>query len=267
MQKLNEFLGQIMTSVAQARQMADIQSASLSEDYHADDMLQGMPIPHYTINEAEVSVPVMVVGVSCQGEDKEDTVKRLTDMVQSVLPQLYYRTIKNCYYDKQKRLAREAGETDVMERKLSDEPELKERYQKAAEKIADSSTEHFRVYLEEANLEMQRLIDITEAFIDIVYKLTKVEFSAVEEADNPFYDKADMKAACYRMGKRMRFEFKEVFKSLQGVMIEPSTSKMNEYASENFLLQIKMKLKEQDLDFVVEKDEKSGENKRFLSLT
>ena len=45
-----------------------------------------------------------------------------------------------------------------------------------------------------------------------------------------------------------------------------NTVKMNEYATQDCLMHIKLKIKEQDLTLQVEEDEK-GKEKRYLSLT
>jgi hypothetical protein len=63
MVKLSEFIGEMVSDISEARKLADSNSVALSQSYHADPFLKGMPIPHYTIEEAEVKFPLSVMGV------------------------------------------------------------------------------------------------------------------------------------------------------------------------------------------------------------
>lgn len=66
-------------------------------------------------------------------------------------------------------------------------------------------------------------------------------------------------------GTGMFFEFKQMSEDDKGVFIEPNTGKMNEYSDKNNLLYLTVKIKEQDLDLVVEDGDGNG-SQRFLSL-
>ena len=60
---IGEFTGLLMSDFLQARKMADACAASISEEYHVNPLLKGMPVPRYTISEAEIDVPVQIAGV------------------------------------------------------------------------------------------------------------------------------------------------------------------------------------------------------------
>ena len=63
----------------------------------------------------------------------------------------------------------------------------------------------------------------------------------------------------------MFFEFKHFSDDDRGIFVEPNTGKMNEYADKNNLVYMTIKVKEQDLDLVVE-DTDGSSSQRFLSL-
>lgn len=60
---LGEFTGLLLTDFLEARRQADALAAAMSEDYHIDPLMNGIPVPHYTIEEAEIDAPVQIVGV------------------------------------------------------------------------------------------------------------------------------------------------------------------------------------------------------------
>lgn len=63
----------------------------------------------------------------------------------------------------------------------------------------------------------------------------------------------------------MFFEFKQMSENDKGVFVEPNTGKMNEYGSKDNLMYITLKIREQDLDLIVE-DSSGNSTQRFLSL-
>lgn len=72
-----EFAGLLITDFLQARKIADVYSAALSEEYYVNPILRGMPVPHYTIDEAEIDVPVKIMGVKKVEITKEDIKKNI----------------------------------------------------------------------------------------------------------------------------------------------------------------------------------------------
>ncbi len=66
----------------------------LAEKYHADPFTKGLPISHYVIDEMEIDVPVMVMGVTgsrASGTNfKEDFLKKTSEDMAFQL----YRRIK-----------------------------------------------------------------------------------------------------------------------------------------------------------------------------
>ena len=57
-----------------------------------------MPVPHYTIDEAEIDVPVKVMGIR-RTEVTKETIKKILQKIERSLPTLLYRNIKNSYYE------------------------------------------------------------------------------------------------------------------------------------------------------------------------
>lgn len=191
---LGEFTGLLMSDFLQARKMADACAASISEEYHVNPLLKGMPVPRYTISEAEIDVPVQIAGVQ-QVKVGEEEMKKLLMKIEKVLPTLLYRNIKNCYYEKQQ------------------------------------------------------------------------EFGIYPDEQTPFINKNSLKKMCRIIGSTMFFEFKEIFEQQEGVLIIPETGKMEQNCTPEQVMRMKIKIREQDVDFIVNRDDETGETDRFLALS
>ena len=64
----------------------------------------------------------------------------------------------------------------------------------------------------------------------------------------------------------MLLEFKRLFQQSEGLLIEPQTGKMNNGIHPDYIMRVHLKLREQDLDFIVDHNDATGESRRFLSL-
>ncbi len=277
-----EFAGLLMTDFLQARKIADAYSAALSEEYHVNPILSGMPVPHYTIDEAEIDVPVKVMGIR-RTEVTKETIKKILQKIERSLPTLLYRNIKNSYYEKQERnvwlkngtveaeqvgvsfkFDQEQGERASVIR-LSENPQLKACYKSSTASICTLMNTYMHTYAEENHVAEMKLLDFTDAFVSTLKSVCKQEFGAYPDEQTPFIDKTALKKMCQIIGSTMFLEFKEVFEQKDGVLVLPESSKMESCAPEQ-LMRVKIKIKEQDVSFVVDQDEASGETKRFLTL-
>ena len=97
---LSSFIGEIIDDVWKARNYVDYSSAVLSEKYFADPFIKGLPIPHYTIDNVEIEVPVMVVGLKTDAEDFEKNKRSIVEITDKRLPSLLFRTLKYNFYTK-----------------------------------------------------------------------------------------------------------------------------------------------------------------------
>ncbi len=278
-----EFAGVLITDFLQARKIADTYSAALSEEYHVNPILSGMPVPHYTIDEAEIDVPVKVMGIK-KTEITQEMVKKILVKIERNLPTLLYRNIKNSYYEKQehnvwlKNGAVEADQVGVsldpgLEQdeqarviRLSEEPQLKACYKSSVASICTLMNTYMNTYIEENNIGEMKLLDFTDAFVSTLKSSCKQEFGSYPDTQTPFIDKSSLKKMCQIIGNTMFFEFKEIFDQKDGILILPETGKMESSCTPEQLMRVKLKIREQDVSFVVDKDENSGETKRFLTL-
>lgn len=278
-----EFAGALMTDFLQARKIADAYSAALSEEYHVNPILSGMPVPHYTIDEAEIEVPMKIMGIK-KAEVTEETVKHILVKIERLLPTLLYRNIKNSYYEKQEQ--RVFSQNGVLEPdqvgisldfsqeqpekarviRLSEIPELKACYKSSTASICTLMNTYMRTYVKENNIGEMKLLDFTDAFVSTLKSVCKQEFGSYPDSQTPFIDKSALKKMCQLIGSTMFFEFKEVFEQTEGVLVLPETAKLESGCTPERLMRVKIKLKEQDVSFVIDKDEDSGETKRFLTL-
>lgn len=281
---LGEFTGLLMSDFLQARKMADACAASISEEYHVNPLLKGMPVPRYTISEAEIDVPVQIAGVQ-QVEVGEEEMKKLLMKIEKVLPTLLYRNIKNCYYEKQEervfrqngriepeavgvKITADSGETGkAVVIKLSELPDLKESYKRSAASICSLMNQYMDTYIKENTISDMRLLDFTDAFTETLKSVTKQEFSIYPDEQTPFINKNSLKKMCQIVGSTMFFEFKEIFEQQEGVLIIPETGKMEQNCTPEQVMRMKIKIREQDVDFIVNRDDETGETDRFLALS
>lgn len=63
MPKLGEFLGALLSDVAQARVLADLETIRIAEAYSGHGMLKHLPVPRFRLPDLTVDVPVLVTAV------------------------------------------------------------------------------------------------------------------------------------------------------------------------------------------------------------
>ena len=119
-------------------------------------------------------------------------------------------------------------------------------------------------FLSTAKFEIIKLLDIKDKFVELLKNEIRCEFSSYAPDSQPITeDKLD--ECAQEIGTVMFFEFKHFSDDDRGIFVEPNTGKMNEYADKNNLVYMTIKIKEQDLDLVVE-DTDGSSSQRFLSL-
>ncbi|MGI5309530.1 hypothetical protein [Rheinheimera sp. WS51] len=58
MAKLNEYIGGIISSITNARVMADIQTVKVAEEYAKHDLLKHFAVPRMRVSDVELTIPV-----------------------------------------------------------------------------------------------------------------------------------------------------------------------------------------------------------------
>lgn len=279
MVKLSEFVGEIVSELSQARQLADASSVQLSQTYHADSFLRELPIPHYTIEEAEVEFPLSIVDmISDSSEDMENSI--LT-AIKLKLPAILFLALKTAYLDKKKAgILKEQEEQQAkqnlngirQERTPADEvlinldKDLDKRYRQAADTISRHMVIKMKNYISTINLNVMKPLDIKDVFMDMLQKEYIAEFNNYETEKQPIADDDSLAGMIQSVGTSVFFEFTkpEIGK---GILVDPGTGRLSEYNSKDTMLYIKLKIKEQDLDFVVTGKDENGNAKRFLSIS
>ncbi len=330
MVKLSEFIGEIVSDISEARKIADSNSVVLSQSYHADPFLRGIPVPHYTIQEAEVKVPVCVNRVSSAVLSKNRLKKAIPGIISGKLPTLLGSCFVTGYIARKKKEGdRKADEAEKKVQQVSDivntasaaadilpenitaninadniineaaaqndlidtssqsnslrnsmafdinefeKPEkdtadinndVIKSFLGSADIITKNVSDYMKTYLETVDIDIVKLLGVRDKFIETLTTALTGEFAGSEL--DPFEnDEAKTKAAS-EIGAAMFFEFNRVSERDKGVFVEPSTGKMNEYAQKGNLMYLTVKIKEQDLDVVIEGDG-SQTSRRFLSL-
>lgn len=279
--KLCEFIGELVSDISDARKIADSNSVALSQSYHADPFLKGMPVPHYTIDEAEVKVPVSVSGVVSNSRNKAIMQSLIVSAVKLKLPQLLNNQLKSAYIKRQKKIeklreekqrASASAENDqtlsdvqlLEENVIAISDELQKKYAESSDNIAKALAEPMNSFLETANFEIIKLLDIKDKFVSLLKLAVREEFQNYAPGDQPVGED-DLDEFTLQTGTAMFFEFKQMSENDKGVFVEPNTAKMNEYGSKDNLMYITLKIREQDLDLIVE-DSSGNSTQRFLSL-
>lgn len=279
MVKLSEFVGEVVSELAQARSIADATSVHLSQTYHADAFLKEMPVPHYTIDEAEISFPLSVVSVLSGADNHID--KSILDAIRLKLPTVLYQTMKQFYVDKEKekvlqqqqeKAARADALTETAEKNPADdviiemEKGMEYLYRQIANRICAHIEEQMRTYLSTVKLELAKPLDMKDVFMDFLQKEYVSEFSSQNPAKQPVETNESLADLIQTVGTAIFFEFIDL-EHPTGVLVEACTGHLGEYTPKNACLNIKLKIKEQDLDFVVTGVDEKGSTQRFLSLS
>lgn len=285
MVELSTFIGQIVSDLASARTNADYYAAGISEQYHADPFVKNLPIPHYMIEEAEIEVPVMVVGISKNSELFENEKTELLEIIKSKLPILLLRSYKFNYVREREQARDKDNEKKKADNKLLAESnksvdsnrnriditkfdfsdEVIEEFNASVEKLTGRLIENTTSYMDNYNYEIIKILDMSDDFTARLQREIKADMRGYKKENRPYLSDETISRAANYVGNLMFFEFKKILRSTAAVQVDVNTVQMNEYASRDCLMHIKLKLKEQDLTLMVE----AGENKekRYLSLT
>lgn len=281
---LSEFIGGLTEDLAKAAGYADSGSAALSEQYYADPFTKLLPVPHYVIEEAEIDVPVTVIGIKTRNDEFKQNTEDMLAVAENRLPFLITRSFKWNYIDGRKKESRIQNEKKQAESFLADEvrenkkPPAKEdaegyeftkeelkSFAASAKKITAEMTRHLSQYLQGYNYEILKLLDLTEDFSSELFARIKAETASYPSDALPFINDDSIKNGSQYIGNIMFFEFKKLMRNSSGLQIDVATAKMSSCKDCDPLMRIKLKIKEQNLNLIVE--DKGGKEKRYLSLT
>ncbi len=278
MVKLSEFVGEVVSELSVARQIADMASVQLSQTYHADSFLKEMPVPHYTIDEAEIAFPLSVVKML--SDNSENMEQEIIKAIKLKLPGILFQTFIDAYKERiqqerrnkqEEKQAKENITADTNQAPTDDilvevDEQLEKKYKNASNRISILMEDKMKTYLASSNLNIVKPLDVKDAFMDLLQKEYISEFSDYDEEQQPVADNKALSTLVQSVGTSIFFEFARTG-SDNCILVDPSTGKLSEYMSKDNMLTIKMKVREQDLDFVVTGEDENGNAKRFLSLS
>lgn len=288
---LSDFVGSLLKDIATARTNADYNAAAASELYHADPFIKSLPIPHYVIDEAEIDVPVMVVGITSDSEHFQFQKEQMLDAIKEKLPLLLLRSFKWNFINE--RLAREERKLKeqrsrdfykeeaviaVKEEEPKEEDEAKkineefdaykvppltmDYFVRSVKRITQRVVKNFEDY--NYNYEVIKLLEITEDLNKDLARVISEDLKTYNKNMLPYLNEESVNKAVKYIGNIMFFTFKNIMTTDHGVKIEAATALMGEYTGLDCLMRIKLKVREQDLNLVVE--DKKGKETRYLSL-
>lgn len=288
MASLNEFIGEIIDSISKARNYADQGSAELAEQYFADPFVKNLPIPHYTVDDVEVRVPVMVVGIKTNSQRYEACIAQMIETTSTQLPPLLLKTLRYNYFQEKEIEAKantpkqgsrsdddDDDDDDMSEKqgkgsdkqKSLDVPKATQSFfVSVSNKIGEEIEGFLKRYLNGYNYQILKLLDLTESLSkEMVKQLTKLLRTYPKDAQ-PSDEEAYANRIAKYVGNIMFFEYKKILQTDSGIEIDANTAKMNEFTSQaDCLMHITVKMREQDLNLLIEHQD--GKEKRFLSLT
>lgn len=287
MVSLSKFIGQLISDIANARSFADYSAASVSEQYYADPFVKSLPIPHYIIDEAEIEVPVMVVGIAKQSDEFDKQKSELLSVIGEKLPLMLIRCYKYNFIRERENVQRQEENKNKSEEKIREEsnksdssrPRKKidmskynftdailEEFGESATKITEKVLFGVGQYVDNYNYEILKLLDLSDDFVKQLSREMRQDIATYTDDKRPYFSEESISRSANYMGNLMFFEFKKLMRSDAGVDVDIKTVQMNEYASKDCLMHIKLKVKEQDLNLVVEEGP-GGKERRYLSLT
>lgn len=283
MVKLSEFVGEMISEFSKARQMADAASVQLSQSYHADAFLKEMPVPHYIVQEAEVSFPLAVVEMS--SDSPKDRKDNILSAIKLKLPAILLQALKEAYIEQKEaefeeqekeRQARLSPNTNANDQKAASpnpktvkiEDKLIKQYRQSTDAICIKLHKKMKSYLNGINLEVTKLLDIKDIFIDMLHKEYIDEFysNKYTDATRPLINEDILGDLILSVANKLFFEFVKTDVE-DGILVDPATGRLNEYNNKHTMLQVKLKIKEQDLDLVIVEEPEKRNTKRFLSLS
>lgn len=286
MVELCTFIGQIIADIATARTNADAYAASTSELYHADPFVKNMPVPHYIIESVEVDVPVMVVGITKSSDEFEEQKEELFNVIKTKLPVLLVRNYKYSFLKSSEKEKRKEAEESRSREKMRVEtnagvkPKSQvaawynasfmdgqlEEFAASAERITEKMMVNIKNYLDAYNYNIVKILDLSDEFMRCLEREIKRDVSTFKKEMCPYSDGDAVISAVKYIGNLMFFEFKKIMRSNAAVQVDANTVHMNEYATRDCLMHLKLKVKEQDLSLIVEEGE-NGREKRYLSMS
>ena len=141
-----------------------------------------------------------------------------------------------------------------------------EEFAESAKQITEKMIADIKNYLDTYNYDLIKILDLTDEFIRCLEREIKRDTATYKKGMSPFADGDAVVSAAKYIGNLMFFEFKKIMRSNAAVQVDANTVQMNEYATKDCLMHIKLKIKEQDLSLIVEEGE-NGREKRYLSLS
>lgn len=236
--ELNEVIGTLVSDLSHARQLADYTSVMLSGDYDKDPLLKHLPVPHYSIEQVEVELPLMVTGLRQGRNSVAKAAVQMSVVARSKLHPLILDALA---------VRGVSASDEALTRKLAT----------VEGKVLDWLENQLAALTAKA-----RPLELTDRLERELYELLLQELG--DAAEDPLSAQG-LSAVALAVGRGLYSEFRSVMVSLSSIKVEPFTGKLNEYAGDGSLLKLKFRIREQDLDFISEQ-KPDGELVKYLSL-
>lgn len=286
--KLYELVGELVSDLAYARLVSDKHSCMLSEKYQADPYMNGLPVPHFTISQAEISLPVMITGVETENGNYEKLKEGIIEATKKKAGKLLFDYVADVISEaeKKKKPAPASKKADwdedksVVSKSLEDSDDTKSASgskkrlnRNLLKKYADTCTEishkliaNMSEYMAKNNKHTFKKIDLADAMTKGLSQMLLDDFEKYTEEEKPYCDAEDWEKAASSFRAVMINEFDQFFKLQSYIIVNPSTGRINEFASNQLVTSIKLVIKEQDMELTVKKGDGDDEVVRALAL-
>lgn len=139
-------------------------------------------------------------------------------------------------------------------------------YGQIANRISIHMEKRMKDYLSTVNMNLVKPLDIKDTFMDFLRKEYVAEFTSTDAEKQPVTDNDGLAYMIESVGTNIFFEFINSGGET-GILVDACTGRLGEYTTKENVMNIKIKVREQDLDFVVTVEDEDGNAKRFLSLS
>lgn len=279
--KLYELVGELVSDLAYARLVSDKHSCMISEKYLADPYMNGLPVPHFTISQAEISLPVMIAGVETDKIDYDKLKDSITDITKKKGGKILFDYVaeavsksakakigrgKVSWEDERAEAAESFNdEENTAARKKSERGMLK-KYAGSCGEIIQKLIVNINDYMLRNNSHTFKTIDLADAMSKGLSGMLQEEFNGYEEDERPELTIKNWRKISEMFRAVMINEYDKLFKLQSYIIVNPNTGRLNEFANNQLITNIKLVIKEQDMELTVKKNSEGSDVVRSLSL-
>lgn len=229
--KLNDYLGTLISSINQARVMADIESAKVAKAYASDDLLKHFSIPRFRAQDIELDIPIAIDSFNEVPSNDYEPIDN--------------KSFNSISYSTMKDVAKVSSFSRDISTFLNAEIANGSRELEINLKADISKEEAFKIYEEKMSAVFLEVLQQNKSYADEVKNAKEVFGNSLKE--NVYNS----------------IQTKESTNQLEGANVVVEASKLREIPNEN-IVRIKMKLFEDGMEWNISEDTNGDIQSRLL---